>query len=286
MSKAIPLTDVLEETIDCMEEHTMNRCDCRVGMILTLLVTVLCPLAAAGAPPEAGKGLTNPFFAYSVSVPDQVLRDLGYAPIHNLYVGISLDKEPAYAPGLKDQIKALQGTNTIFWLTVLGGKAKESDAQAVELIRELGAAAEEAGVRVALYPHAGFYVANARDALRLVKQVDRKNVGLSITLCHELMADNGKELPQIVDEVAPHLFVVTINGADSKEKGQSMGWDRLIQPLGQGSFDVYAFLKKVKEAGFNGPIGLQCYGLKGDPVVHLTQSIKTWKEYCARMANQ
>jgi sugar phosphate isomerase/epimerase len=264
----------------------VNRRKGRVGILPLLLVVATGILPAAGTAAEGGKGLTDPFFAYSVSVQDKVLQDLGYAPIHTLYVGIDLDKQPAYAPGLKDQIKALRGTNTIFWLTVLGGKPAESDAKAVELIRDLGAVAEEAGVRVALYPHAGFYVAQARDALRLVKQVDRKNVGLSITLCHDLMAGNGKELSQIVDEVAPHLFVVTINGADNKEKGQSMGWDRLIQPLGQGSFDVYGFLKKVKAAGFQGPIGLQCYGLKGDPVVHLTQSIKTWKEYGARMAKE
>ena len=104
----------------------------------------------------------------------------------------------------------------------------------------------------------------------MVEKVDRKNVGVTITLCHELMGDQGPDLPRIVDEVAPHLFVVTINGADCKEKGKPAGWDRLIQPLGQGNFDVYAFLKKLKAAGYTGPIGLQCYGLKGDPLVTFT----------------
>jgi sugar phosphate isomerase/epimerase len=171
---------------------------------------------------------------------------------------------------------------------VLGRKDKDNarDDQAVNAIRELAAVAEEVGVRVAIYPHQGHYTGTAREALRVVKKVDRKNVGVSITLCHELASDQGPDLPQIVQDVAPHLFVVTINGADRKEKGKPLGWDRLIQPLGQGSFDVYGFLKQLKAAGYTGPIGLQCYGLKGDPLVHLRQSITAWKDYSARLAAQ
>jgi sugar phosphate isomerase/epimerase len=147
----------------------------------------------------------------------------------------------------------------------------------------LAAVAEEVDVRVAIYPHQGHYTATAREALRVVQKVDRKNVGVTITLCHDLASDQGPELPQIIQEVTPHLFVVTINGADRKEPGKPLGWDRLIQPLGQGTFDVYGFLKKLKAAGYTGPIGLQCYGLKGDPLVHLRQSIATWKDYSARL---
>lgn len=42
--------------------------------------------------------------------------------------------------------------------------------------------------------------------------------------------------------------------------------------------------KKVQAAGCSGPVGLQCYGLKGDPRVHLRQSIAAWKAYSARLA--
>ncbi|MEW6354885.1 MAG: sugar phosphate isomerase/epimerase family protein [Planctomycetota bacterium] len=225
----------------------------------------------------------NPFFAYSVKVPQEKLQEIGYAPIGNIYVGINLDEEPPYPANLQERIRDMKGTNTVFWLTVRGRKVKD-DAKVAALIRDLASVAEEAGVKVALYPHFGFYVATARDALRFVKEVDRKNVGLTINLCHELKAGNGDELPKIVDEMKDHLFVVTVNGADRVKDAKSAGWDRLIRPLGNGDFDVYAFLKKVKSVGFNGPIGLQCYGLKEEPVAHLTQSMKTWKEYSARLA--
>ena len=76
-------------------------------------------------------------------------------------------------------------------------------------------------------------------------------------------------------------MVVSINGADGKQPGYS--WDRLIQPLGRGDYDVCGFLKKLKTAGYKGPIGLQCYGIKGDPLENLKQSVSAWKEYQAQL---
>src|SRR3989339_1497319 len=97
-------------------DHPMNRVSCCLVATWLLAAAAACPLAAA----EADKGLANPFFAFSVKVPDKVLEDLGYAPIHNFYPAVHLDKSPAYAPDLKDEIQKLQGTNTIFWLTIHG----------------------------------------------------------------------------------------------------------------------------------------------------------------------
>ena len=44
-------------------------------------------------------------------------------------------------------------------------------------------------------------------------------------------------------------------------------------------------LGKLQAAGFRGPIGLQCYAVKGDKLENLRQSIKAWKEYSARLAD-
>jgi dUTPase len=49
--------------------------------------------------------------------------------------------------------------------------------------------------------------------------------------------------------------------------------------LGQGSFDTYVFVKMLIDNGYRGPIGLQCYNLKGDATETLTQSMQIWKEY-------
>lgn len=260
------------------------------GLVLALLAS-----SAAHAAEAQGdsKGLTNPFFPYCVTVPDAKLAELGYTPIPNIYTGFHTEKTPPHDPKLPDRIRALKGTNTVFWLTVNGNRAKEeeTDAKAAEILRRLGDAAAEAGVTISVYPHTGNYVATTREGIRLVQKVNHKAVGLTLNLCHELMNDQGPELDKILEEAAPYLMVVTVNGADKKEKGQRMGWDRLIQPLGKGSFDVYAFLRKVKAIGFRGPIGLQCYNLPGamggkagDPMGHLTESARAWKDYSARLA--
>jgi len=277
-----------------------------------LLAAVLSLVAVLGAPRSAAPadepGLANPFFVFSnglggIKDPPKVLKELGYdgvglggynllgavkqyekegLEVFNTYVGCRLDKTPAYDPQFKKAVEELKGTDVVFWLTVLGGKRGQEDEKAVEILREMADLAAKSDLRIALYPHTGFYVATTADAVRLTKKVDRKNLGATINLCHELMTDGGPKLDETIREAAPHLFVVSINGADVKRPGYS--WDRLIQPLGRGDFDVCGFLRKLKAAGYRGPIGLQCYAVKGDKLENLRQSIKAWKEYSARLA--
>ena len=73
--------------------------------------------------------------------------------------------------------------------------------------------------------------------------------------------------------------MVSINGAEHEG-----GWDRLIQPLDRGEFDVYGLLKKLVVLGYKGPIGLQCYKVPGDREENLTHSMAAWSKFSARMA--
>ena len=240
-----------------------------------------------------------------IAGPPKVLKELGYAgvawggwnvapvvkqyqsqglKVFSTYVSCHLDKTPAYDPAAKEAIRQLRGTDVVLWLCVLGGKPGQEDEKAVGIVREIADLAEGAGLRVALYPHTGFYVATTADALRLVRQINRKNVGVSINLCHELMTDQAEKLPTTIREAMPYLFLVSINGADAKQPG--FGWEHLIQPLGRGNFDVYGLLKQLHAAGYRGPIGLQCYGLKGDALENLRQSIGAWREYMARLSGE
>jgi sugar phosphate isomerase/epimerase len=257
-----------------------------VRLLLTAAVGQISLVAGASADTAKPAGLSNRFFAYSVRVPQEKLRDLGFTPTRTLYLGIKLDEDPVYAPEVEQRIRKAAGTDAVVWFTVLGNRKKEeNEAKAVAALQKLADVAAEADLEASIYPHAGFYAATAREAVRLVEKADRKNLGVTLNLCHELMAGNADEMPQIIDEVAPYLTVVTINGADHKKKGEKMGWDRLIQPLGQGDFDVYGHLERLESVGFDGPVGLQCYGLKGEPVEHLKQSMKAWKQYSARLAS-
>jgi len=284
----------------------INRLLPHITLVLLLsTVLLICEARARKAPTTrpgaADKGLTNPFFAFDNGLgrltPDQqavMLKELGYAGIgysgtgnlparlkafkdrglkvFNLYVGCNPTKKPAYSPRLIEAAKQLKGTGAMLWLTVHG---KTTDEQAAPVIRELADAVAKHGVKIALYPHYGFYIATAPQAVRLVKKVNHKNVGVTINLCHELRAGNGKKLGEIIKEAIPHLFLVSINGADHEG-----GWNKLIRVLGDGEFDVLGFLRTLKQAGYKGPIGLQCYAVKGDKRKNLERSMATWKTYC------
>ena len=285
----------------------------RSHRILTLLMLCLYPAILLAAEPAGKLKLDNEFFAFdngtgrgklAPQAQAKMLKELGYAGIgysgakgipkmlkaldqfglkmFSIYVGARVGpKGPTYDPSLKEAIKQLKGRHTLIWLTISGGKPSSSDydQQAVKVVREIGKLADESGLRVALYPHVGFYVARVEDALRVVEKVDRKNVGASFNLCHWLKVGDEKNMKTRLQQAMPRLFAVSINGADHEG-----GWDRLIQTLDRGKFDVYNFLKTLKAMGYTGPIGLQCYAIKGDVKGNLSRSMAAWRKFAARMA--
>jgi len=174
-------------------------------------------------------------------------------------------------------IRRLKGTDVDLWLTVQG-KA-EDDTNAVQAVSEIADLAANSGLKVALYPHTGFFVADIDDALRITQQVKRANLGVTFNLCHELQAGNESRFEELLERAAPHLSLVSINGADHEG-----GWDKLIRPLGDGEFDVYSLLKKLHSIGYDQPIGLQCFAVKGDQIANLKKSMAQWNAYRARLA--
>jgi len=253
----------------------------------------------------------NPFFAMDTATKDakhqtaktqvDMLKELGYEGIgigfteredlteileqldknglrlFAVYLGVNIDADQQkYDPRLKDAIEILKGRNTLLWLFAQSKKHKpsalEGDARAVEIIGEISDMATEAKVRVALYPHHGFWLERVEDAVRVAEKVNRKNVGVTFNLCHWLRVDDEKNLKPVLKLAMPHLFVVTINGADSGGKD----WKQLIQTLDQGSFDLPGFLKTLKDSGYTGPIGFQGYGIGGDAYQNLKRSMDAW----------
>ncbi len=100
---------------------------------------------------------------------------------------------------------------------------------------------------------------------------------MSINLAHELAAGNVERLPSIVRACASRLFLVSINGAD-----RTGGWAELIRVLGEGDYDVGALLDELDRVGYDGPVGLQCYRVPGDPKSNLSRSIAAWRALCTR----
>jgi len=96
-------------------------------------------------------------------------------------------------------------------------------------------------------------------------------------LCHWLRTDPQRDYRAVLQKGLSRLWVVTLNGAD--ERDPQPGWNRYIQPLDSGSFDVRRFLTTLREIGFAGPVGLQCYGLGGDAREHLARSVTAWQRF-------
>jgi sugar phosphate isomerase/epimerase len=139
-------------------------------------------------------------------------------------------------------------------------------------MREVADLAKEAGVRVSLYPHLKNWVERVEDGARLARQVDRGNFGVTFNLCHWLMVGDT-DLDASLRAALPHLQMVTINGADKGNKELKA----CIQPLDSGTFDVGGVLSKLSELGWQGPIGLQHYGIKGDAKANLQRSMEAWR---------
>jgi len=278
-----------------------------------VVIVSLCFVAQAEESPKK-EGRTNPFFAMDTGTKDAkhqsaesqtaMVKELGYAGIgcdigvvpemlkaveanglklFAVYAGASVEpNQPKYDPRLKDAIKSLKGRETFVWLFITGGKPSslDGDPRAVGIVQEVADMAAESGLRVALYPHTDFWLERVEDAVRVAKKADRKNVGVTFNLCHWLKVDSEENMKPLINLAMPYLYLVTINGADSGGKD----WSQLIQTLDRGSFDVFKFLKALKEPGYTGPIGFQGYGIKGDAYDNLKRSMEAWRKLSTRLA--
>jgi sugar phosphate isomerase/epimerase len=256
----------------------------------------------------------NPFFAFDNAVIDEkhqtpsaqaaTLSKLGYDGIsvglnrcrslselldeldkHGLrlfsvYAGINIDPdEEPYGAALREAIKTLEGRNTILWLTMRSKRRRPSspagDDRAVEILADLAERAAQRKVRIALYPHHGFWLERVEDAVRLADKVNRPNVGVTFNLCHWLRVNPETSARSLIEMAMPRLFIVSINGADTGGRE----WKNLIQTLDRGTFDVRRFLETLRDAGYTGPIGFQGYGIGGDAYDNLKRSMGVWQEY-------
>jgi sugar phosphate isomerase/epimerase len=282
------------------------------GLTLLLGAALLTPATAS----EPSGAKTNAFFAFCIDTHDAkkrdleqqaaLLKELGYDGVGHLWLNNiperlkTLDAaslklfqitmtvditpgKPAYDPKFKEVMPLLKGRGVQFLLLMNGLKPSDpaGDARAVEIIREMAALAHDSGAQILLYPHSYMWMERIEDAVRVADKVDRPNVGVMFNLCHWLRVNKERNYKPVLAQAMPRLWAVSISGAD--EFDDQPGWAHYIQPLGRGSFDMLAFLKTLRQLGYTGPVGLQCYGIPGDVRDTLAESMKAWRGYSARM---
>ncbi|MCX6954556.1 MAG: sugar phosphate isomerase/epimerase [Verrucomicrobia bacterium] len=260
----------------------------------------------------------NPFFAMDniarggPEVAPAMLEELGYdgfggrVPDEAMYPAITarglrffngyhvIDFSPASpAPNekLRAWIVAMRGREVALWLAINkvagpDGKnyppsAKEADDFVLTQLRAIADFGAAHGVKVALYPHAGFWLARVEDAMRMADRLNRTDVGVTFNLCHWLKVEGAERDPVPVLRAAlPRLRFVTISGADTGDT-RAMGWERLIQPLDAGTYDLAGFMKQLRAVGYTGPVGFQGYNIKLEPRDALARSMAAWKTMTA-----
>ncbi len=292
----------------------------RSSRSLVLSAAAFFIAAAALAPTLAAAELPNPFYAMDTSFQRpgssleqqlDVVKELGYAgvawheqPVEQLrpvltalekrglkmftiYFAATATPEGKLSsmPNLPAAMDLLQGHGTVLWLHIGGrGPAFASLTDQTPLVQELRKLAEAAkahDLRFALYPHIGEWTQRVPDCVRLAKAVNHPNFGVGFNLCHALAAGDEANIPAMLDEAKPLLAAATICGADAGVKGAQ--WDRLIQTLDKGTYDVRIVLRKLRQIGYTGPIGFQGYALRGDARSILVPTMKGWRKLNATL---
>ena len=212
--------------------------------------------------------------------------------LYNTYLTPHFDAATnALTEPVRKLIDDLQGSGAAIWIAPMkvtqGGKAftqssPDGDEVALARLREIADYAEPRGVKIALYPHTGFWLERVKDGVRLASKLDRPGVGTTFNLCHWLKVEGDRDPVPVLQAALPRLFFVSINGADTGNT-QKQDWDQLIQTLDCGSYDVGALVRRLREIGYSGPVGLQCYNLKGDPKENLQRSIATWRKFTSSL---
>jgi sugar phosphate isomerase/epimerase len=286
---------------------------CRIHLMVWLLVA--SPWLAASSSARAEEPRAHELFPFCIDWHDSkhrsfteqaaMLKDLGYPGVGHIWLdGVAerlktLDEaglrlyqitmtvdltpgKPAYDPRFKDVLAQVKGRGVQFDLLIGGMTPSDpaGDDRAMAILREMSDLARDSGSQLLLYPHAANWVERIEDAVRVAEKVDRPNVGVMFNLCHWLRVDRSRDYRPLLKRAMPRLRAVSINGAD--EHDDHPCWDRYIQPLDRGDLDLARFLRTLDELGYNGPIGLQCYGIGGDARDHLARSLAAWRKLQAR----
>lgn len=289
-------------------------------MYKLIILLILIPFLLAGCSPK--KVLDNTFYCFNNGVRTlqnapvgfvaqaELIKKLGYdglaghteesydslraamdkvgLEMPEIYIAMNIiEGKISYHPDLKKILEDSKDRNLLVTLHLhadeLMNNKTEGDKIFVDGVRGLADFAAPLHIQIAIYPHVNFYCETLEHAVTLAKAVERENVGAVFNLCHFLKVEGESGLEEKVKAALPYLYMVSVNGADSGNT-KEMGWDQLIQPLGEGSFDTYNVVKLLKDNGYNGKFGLQCYNIKQDCETALTTSINTWRKYQQKYA--
>ena len=122
-------------------------------------------------------------------------------------------------------------------------------AHYIKVMSDAAAYARDKDIKLVMKPHGGISGSSA-EILRVIKEVNHRNFSIWYD-AGNIIYYTGKDPVTEIDPIAQH-----ITGFCAKDCGEPKG-DVMIQ-FGAGKVDFQAVFKKLKSAGFSGPVMVEC----------------------------
>lgn len=141
------------------------------------------------------------------------------------------------------------------WLDCRENKTVKTWKEVVAVYKDLATFAAKYKVNVAIEPHFGQVVKDAKDLRKLLDDVALPNLKVAYDAANSVNAQNEKNQEQAVDEVFELLEkdIILVHAKDAVIKNKTTEF----VPAGQGVIPYRKVLNALKEHNYNGPVLLE-----------------------------
>lgn len=200
--------------------------------------------------------------------------------VAGVYTSIAADDDAEGIERIRELLRTVEGCRLVD-LAVLGSTGASSfsdpagDAKIIPVLDELAALAAEREIVLSLYHHINSWMETLGDAQRLREAVDRPNLALTFSSHHWYLTD-GRRPAATVGAVVPHLSAANFCG--SRRVPNDTGTAATIELLNDGEQDNFYLIGLLKQAGFDGPFGIQGFSMGGDVYSKLERSARAFRD--------
>ena len=218
------------------------------------------PFIAADATAEYLEGLKNRIAKSRLSANMGALRSRHDIPIEDSIREVRKQIDNARLLELK-------------FLLSFGADKPEEYAHYFKVMSDAAAYSADKGIKLAMKPHGGISGA-ADEILRVIKQVNHRNFSIWYD-AGNIIYYTGKDPVAELDPIAQH-----VTGFCAKDCAEPRG-DVMIQ-FGTGKVDFAGVFKKLKSAGFDGPVMVECCKV-GQTAEETTSFARANREFLERI---
>ncbi len=171
----------------------------------------------------------------------------------------------------RQQVDLAHRLGTQFLLT-MGADAPETFDHFYQVMADAAAYAEDQGIQIVMKPHGGCS-ATAEEMLQTIERVGHDNFRIwydAGNIVHYTGADPVADVARVAE------YVVGFCAKDCAQRGG----DVMLQ-FGEGSVDFQGVFATLKEAGFEGPVMVEC--CRGSTLAELTENAAANREFLERI---